>query len=65
MMVGFMQSTYTAAAALRRAGIEVMETVIRPTKGFASTIMDVKQLGAGQRQISRRDRSARGEESDF
>ena len=41
--VGFMQSTFTAAAALRRAGIEVTETIVHPTKGLASTIMDVKQ----------------------
>ncbi|MBQ3096605.1 MAG: GntR family transcriptional regulator [Kiritimatiellae bacterium] len=41
--VGFMRSSYTAASALRRAGIDVKETVIPPANGMASTIMDVKQ----------------------
>ncbi len=41
--VGFMKSTFTAAPALRSAGIEVSEIVIPPEKGFASTIMDVKE----------------------
>jgi DNA-binding LacI/PurR family transcriptional regulator len=40
--VGFMRSSYTAASALRRAGMDVKETVIPPANGMASTIMDVK-----------------------
>jgi DNA-binding LacI/PurR family transcriptional regulator len=41
--VGFMESTFTAAPALRKAGICVKETVIPPRNGMSSTIMDVKQ----------------------
>ena len=41
--VGFMRSTFTATRELRRAGIQVTETVIPPARGLASTIMDVKE----------------------
>lgn len=52
--VGWMRSAFDAAPALRSAGIEVVETVIPPRRGYASMPLDVKQpvMDAFERRLA-------------